>query len=67
LGITLLSTENLLNGNVWRWFMGNQAVPHAMELAGFSMPPEAPESAPKKPAGKAKRSTAKRSAKKSDD
>jgi hypothetical protein len=37
-GITLLSAENLLTANVWRWFMANQAVPHAMDLAGFSVP-----------------------------
>jgi hypothetical protein len=67
LGITLLSAENLLSGNVWRWFMGNQAVPHAMELAGFSTPPEDSASAPEKPAGKAKRSRARRPAKRSDD
>jgi hypothetical protein len=39
LGITLLSAENLLKGNVWRWFMANEPVPHAMDLAGFSHPP----------------------------
>ena len=66
LGITLLSAENLLSGNVWHWFMSNQPVPRALELAGFSTPQEAPESAPNKPADKAKRST-KRPAKKSDD
>jgi len=38
-GITLLSAENLLSGNVWRWFMANPAVPHAMDLVGFSEPP----------------------------
>jgi hypothetical protein len=38
LGITLLSAENLLTGNVWRWFMANKAVPQAMDLAGFSHP-----------------------------
>jgi hypothetical protein len=38
-GIVLLSAENLLNGSVWRWFMANEAVPHAMDLAGFSHPP----------------------------
>jgi len=37
-GITLLSAENLLTGNVWRWFMADRAVPHAMVLAGFSEP-----------------------------
>jgi hypothetical protein len=39
LGIMLLSAENLLTGNVWRWFMANEAVPRAMDLAGFSHPP----------------------------
>jgi hypothetical protein len=43
-GITLLSAENLLTGNVWRWFMANDAPAHAMDLIGFSEPPgkEAP-------------------------
>jgi hypothetical protein len=40
-GITLLSAENLLTANVWRWFMTNPAVPHAMDLVGFSEPPRA--------------------------
>jgi hypothetical protein len=49
-GITLLSAENLLTGNVWRWFMANEAATHAMELIGFSEPPgtEAKKEAPKK-------------------
>jgi hypothetical protein len=49
-GITLLSAENLLTGNVWRWFMANEAATHAMELIGFSDPPgtEAKKPAPKK-------------------
>jgi len=38
-GITLLSTENLLTGNVWRWFMANEPVTRAMDLIGFSAPP----------------------------
>jgi hypothetical protein len=38
-GITLLSAENLLTGNVWRWFMANEAPSHAMDLIGFSGPP----------------------------
>ena len=42
LGITLLSGENLLTGNVWRWFMANPAVPHAMNLVGFTPPPPPP-------------------------
>jgi hypothetical protein len=37
-GITLLSAENLLTGKVWQWFMGDGAVPRAMDLAGFSRP-----------------------------
>jgi len=38
-GITLLSAENLLTGDVWRWFMANEPALHAMELIGFSDPP----------------------------
>jgi hypothetical protein len=34
-GITLLSAENLRTGNVWRWFMRNPEIVHAMELAGL--------------------------------
>jgi hypothetical protein len=49
-GITLLSAENLLTGNVWQWFMANrEVVPRAMDLVGFSVPPGAkisPESKP---------------------
>ncbi len=43
-GITLLSAENLLTGNVWRWFMANERHSRAMDLIGFSEPPgkEAP-------------------------
>ncbi len=37
-GITLLSAENLLTGNVWKWFMANAAIPRAMDLVGFSAP-----------------------------
>lgn len=36
-GITLLSTENLLTGNVWRWFMKNQYIQSAMERVGFRL------------------------------
>jgi len=58
LGITVLSAENLLSGDVWRWFMSNEAVPRAMDQAGFTPPtPETPATAPKKTATKAKRST----------
>jgi len=38
LGVTLLSAENLLTGNVWRWFMKNNAIVRGMDLAGFSSP-----------------------------
>jgi hypothetical protein len=41
-GITLLSAENLLTGNVWKWFMAEGAVARGMDLAGFTRPP-APE------------------------
>jgi hypothetical protein len=34
-GISLLSIENLLTGNVWRWFMHNDYVQRAMERVGF--------------------------------
>jgi hypothetical protein len=34
-GITLLSAENLRTGNVWKWFMKNPEMTHAMELAGL--------------------------------
>jgi hypothetical protein len=36
LGVILLSAENLVTGNVWRWFMAKEVVPRAMDLAGFS-------------------------------
>src|SRR5580700_503035 len=52
-GITLLSAENLLTGDVWQWFMANEPASHAMDLIGFSEPPgkaAAPEV--KKPAPK---------------
>ncbi len=49
-GISLLSAENLLTGNVWRWFMANEPVNHAMDLVGFSAPPSpAAPSSPAKP------------------
>jgi hypothetical protein len=61
-GIMLLSAENLLTGNVWKWFMEEGAVPRAMDLAGFTHPPAetpakpAPTGAPvKKPAPAKKR------------
>lgn len=36
-GISLLSIENLLTGNVWRWFMRNSYVQSAMERVGFRL------------------------------
>jgi hypothetical protein len=54
-GITLLSAENLLTGNVWRWFMANPVMQRAMDLAGFSVPPApAPGPASKKGPAKSK-------------
>jgi len=35
-GITLLSAENLRTGNLWKWFMRNPEIPHAMKLAGLT-------------------------------
>jgi hypothetical protein len=51
-GITLLSAENLLTGNIWRWFMSDPAVPRAMDLVGFSPPPSQSAAAPVKPSSK---------------
>ena len=34
-GITLLSSENLRSGNVWRWFMRNAEIPRAMRAVGL--------------------------------
>jgi len=34
-GITLLSAKNLRSGKVWKWFMRNQQIVHAMEFAGL--------------------------------
>ena len=34
LGITLLSTENLRTGRVWRWFMSNPEMPAALDRVG---------------------------------
>jgi len=57
-GITLLSAENLLTGNVWRWFMSNDVITRGMDLAGFSSPvrvqPAAPPAPPKTKARHAK-------------
>jgi len=47
-GITLLSAENLLTGDVWRWFMSNEAISRGMDLAGFSAPPQPEQPAAKK-------------------
>jgi hypothetical protein len=35
LGIILLSAENARTKTVWRWFMENREIPHAMELIGL--------------------------------
>ena len=35
-GIILLSAENLRTGNVWRWFMLNREIPHAMKRIGLA-------------------------------
>jgi hypothetical protein len=37
LGISLLSIENLLTGNVWRWFKRNPYIETAMDRAGFTI------------------------------
>jgi hypothetical protein len=34
-GITILSAENLRTGFVWKWFMKNPEMQHAMDLAGL--------------------------------
>jgi hypothetical protein len=34
-GITLLSSENLRTGDVWRWFMRNVEIPRAMRSVGL--------------------------------
>jgi hypothetical protein len=36
-GIALLSIENLLSENVWRWFMRNLYIQSAMERVGFRL------------------------------
>jgi hypothetical protein len=35
LGITLLSAENLVGGNVWKWFMSAPEVQDAMKRVGL--------------------------------
>src|SRR5580692_5843323 len=64
-GITLLSAENLLTGDVWQWFMANEPASHAMQLIGFSEPPgkEPPAKEIKKPAPKKRAAHAKRTVK----
>ena len=56
-GITLLSAENLLTGNVWKWFMANAAIPRAMDLVGFSAPPGVAGPAKAKTAAKSQKKT----------
>jgi hypothetical protein len=34
-GIILLSAENMRTGKVWRWFMQNQEMPHALDQVGL--------------------------------
>jgi hypothetical protein len=34
-GIILLSAENMLSGNVWRWFMRNAEIPRALDRIGL--------------------------------
>lgn len=36
-GISVLSIENCLTGNIWRWFMRNQYIQTAMERVGFRL------------------------------
>ncbi len=36
-GISLLSIENLISGDVWRWFMRNPYIRSGMERAGFQL------------------------------
>ena len=36
-GISVLSIENCLTGNIWRWFMKNQYIRTAMERVGFRL------------------------------
>ncbi|HEX5226186.1 MAG TPA: glucoamylase family protein, partial [Bryobacteraceae bacterium] len=55
-GITMISAENLLTGDVWRWFMSNEEPVRALDLIGFSEPPgkAVPASDVQKPAPKKK-------------
>ncbi len=36
-GISVLSIENTLTGNIWRWFMRSQYIQSAMERVGFRL------------------------------
>ncbi len=36
-GIILLSAENLMTENIWRWFMRNKEIQRAMQLAGLHL------------------------------
>jgi hypothetical protein len=36
-GISLLSTENLRNSSVWKWFMKNPEITRALDLAGVAV------------------------------
>ena len=44
-GLTLLMIENYRRGGVWRWFMRNEHIRKAMDLAGFVAQSEPPEEA----------------------
>ena len=61
-GISLLSAENLLTGNVWRWFMASVPASHGMDLIGFSAPPGKEPKDPPKPKKKPRLSASKRRA-----
>jgi hypothetical protein len=50
-GIALLSAENLRNGRVWQWFMGNAEPAHALDLAGLVKIPEQTLGQPTPPVG----------------
>jgi hypothetical protein len=40
-GIILLSAENLINERVWRWFMRNPEIMHALKMVGLEKEPPA--------------------------
>jgi len=52
-GIILLSAENLLTGNVWKWFYGKRSHSARDGFGGFSPPPVVAQ--PPKPAAKARK------------